>query len=52
MLTEPSPNHNFVFELIAPSLPGYGFSEGAVRPGMATAQVILYYLCLYTLKLL
>ncbi|XP_076173256.1 juvenile hormone epoxide hydrolase 1 [Ptiloglossa arizonensis] len=43
MLTEPSPNHNFVFELIAPSLPGYGFSEGAVRPGMATAQMAVIF---------
>lgn len=41
MLTNPWPNQNFVFEVIAPSLPGYGFSEGAVRPGMATAQVII-----------
>ena len=39
MLTTPSPNHDFVFELIVPSLPGYGFSEGAVRPGMGAAQI-------------
>ena len=44
MLTKPWPNQNFVFEVIVPSLPGYGFSEGAVRPGMANAQVILHFL--------
>ncbi|XP_031835128.1 juvenile hormone epoxide hydrolase 1 [Nomia melanderi] len=43
ILTTPSPNHDFVFELIAPSLPGYGFSEGAVRPGMATAQMAVVF---------
>ncbi|XP_076238703.1 juvenile hormone epoxide hydrolase 1 [Calliopsis andreniformis] len=39
LLTTPSPKYDFVFELILPSLPGYGFSEGAVRPGMGAAQV-------------
>ncbi|XP_033323810.1 juvenile hormone epoxide hydrolase 1 [Megalopta genalis] len=39
ILTTPSPDRDFVFEVIAPSLPGYGFSEGAVRPGMSTAQM-------------
>ncbi|CAL7939637.1 unnamed protein product [Xylocopa violacea] len=39
ILTTPRPNQDFVFEVIAPSLPGYGFSEGAVRPGMASAQM-------------
>ncbi|KZC13710.1 Juvenile hormone epoxide hydrolase 1, partial [Dufourea novaeangliae] len=43
MLTTPSPDHDFVFELIVPSLPGYGFSEGAVRPGMATAQMTVIF---------
>lgn len=47
ILTKPWPNQNFVFEVIAPSLPGYGFSEGAVRPGMATSQVTLL-LFIYT----
>lgn len=27
MLTEPKPGQNFVFELIIPSLPGFGFSQ-------------------------
>lgn len=30
---------NFVFEVIAPSLPGYGFSDAAVRPGLHQAQI-------------
>lgn len=43
MLTKPWPNRDFVFELIIPSLPGYGFSEGAVRPGMATSQMAVIF---------
>ncbi|OAD56030.1 Juvenile hormone epoxide hydrolase 1 [Eufriesea mexicana] len=43
MLTKPWPTQDFVFEVIAPSLPGYGFSEGAVRPGMATAQMAVVF---------
>jgi len=39
MLTTPRPDKDFVFEVIAPSLPGYGFSQAAVRPGMGPAQV-------------
>ncbi|KAH0951508.1 hypothetical protein HN011_003406 [Eciton burchellii] len=39
MLTTPRPDRDFVFEVIAPSLPGYGFSQGAVRPGLGTAQI-------------
>ncbi|XP_016921625.1 juvenile hormone epoxide hydrolase 1 [Apis cerana] len=43
MLTKPWPNQNFVFEVIIPSLPGYGFSEGAVRPGMAATQIAVIF---------
>ena len=32
-------NDNFVFEVIAPSLPGYGFSDAARKPGMGTAEM-------------
>lgn len=39
MLTKPHPDRDFVFEVIAPSLPGYGFSQAAVRPGLGTPQV-------------
>ncbi|OWR50539.1 juvenile hormone epoxide hydrolase, partial [Danaus plexippus plexippus] len=27
LLTKPSDEHEFVFEVIAPSLPGFGFSQ-------------------------
>jgi juvenile hormone epoxide hydrolase len=39
LLTKPLNNVDFVFEVIAPSLPGYGFSEGASKPGLGAAQV-------------
>lgn len=39
LLTTPKPDKDFVFELVVPSLPGYGFSDGAVRPGLAPAYV-------------
>ncbi|CAI6345807.1 unnamed protein product [Macrosiphum euphorbiae] len=39
MLTTPVPGLNFVFEVVAPSLPGYGFSDAAARPGMGPAQM-------------
>lgn len=40
LLTTPRAGQDFVFELIIPSLPGYGFSDAAVRPGLATTQVL------------
>ncbi|KAL2728874.1 juvenile hormone epoxide hydrolase 1-like [Vespula squamosa] len=39
LLTKPRPEKNFVFELVIPSLPGYAFSDGAVRPGLAPAHM-------------
>ncbi|XP_026826537.1 juvenile hormone epoxide hydrolase 1-like [Ooceraea biroi] len=39
MLTTPRPDRDFVFEVIAPSLPGYGFSQAAVRPGLGPAEM-------------
>ncbi|PSN41925.1 hypothetical protein C0J52_06817 [Blattella germanica] len=39
LLTTPQKNVDFVFEVIAPSLPGYGFSEGASKPGLGAAQM-------------
>lgn len=38
-LTTPQKGRNFVFELIIPSLPGYGFSEAATKPGLGSAQM-------------
>lgn len=39
LLTKPQEKYDFVFEIIAPSLPGYGFSEAATKPGLGTAQM-------------
>ncbi|XP_066600439.1 juvenile hormone epoxide hydrolase 1-like [Prorops nasuta] len=39
MLTTAPADKNFVFEVIVPSLPGYGFSDGAVRPGLGASQI-------------
>lgn len=39
ILTTPQKGRNFVFEVVAPSLPGYGFSDAASRPGMNPAQI-------------
>ncbi|XP_073961188.1 juvenile hormone epoxide hydrolase-like isoform X1 [Choristoneura fumiferana] len=39
LLTHQAPGQDFVFEVIVPSLPGFGFSDAAVRPGMGSSQV-------------
>jgi len=39
ILTTPQKGSKFVFEVIVPSLPGYGFSDGAVKPGLAVGQM-------------
>ncbi|XP_077295129.1 juvenile hormone epoxide hydrolase 1-like isoform X2 [Arctopsyche grandis] len=39
MLTTPRKGMNFVFEIIIPSLPGYGFSQAASKPGLGAAQM-------------
>ncbi|XP_066138860.1 juvenile hormone epoxide hydrolase-like [Euwallacea fornicatus] len=38
-LITPKNGKDYVFEVIAPSLPGYGFSDGAARPGLNPAQI-------------
>ncbi|KAJ8708736.1 hypothetical protein PYW08_010118 [Mythimna loreyi] len=38
-LTTPRPNQDFVFEIIAPSIPGFGFSQAPVRGGMGPIEV-------------
>lgn len=42
-LTTPQNNRNYVFELVIPSLPGYGFSDPAVRPGLGAAQIAVVF---------
>lgn len=39
LLTTPRSSIDFVFEVIAPSLPGYGYSQGASKPGMGAAHM-------------
>ncbi|XP_023310063.1 juvenile hormone epoxide hydrolase 1-like isoform X2 [Anoplophora glabripennis] len=43
LLTTPQKGRDFVFELIVPSLPGYGFSEAAVRPGLGAIQMAVVF---------
>lgn len=38
MLTKPSDN-NIAFEVIVPSLPGYGWSEGAAKKGLGPLKI-------------
>ncbi|XP_063244853.1 juvenile hormone epoxide hydrolase 1-like [Bacillus rossius redtenbacheri] len=39
LLTTPRTGVDFVFEVVAPSLPGYGFSDAASKPGLGASQV-------------
>ena len=39
LLTKPVSGRDFVFEVIVPSLPGYGFSEAAARPGLGAVEM-------------
>ncbi|XP_033222724.1 juvenile hormone epoxide hydrolase 2-like [Belonocnema kinseyi] len=39
LLTKPRPEYDFSFEIIVPSLPGFGFSSPAVRPGLGAAEM-------------
>ncbi|XP_047539163.1 juvenile hormone epoxide hydrolase-like [Vanessa atalanta] len=41
LLTSAKPEYNFVFEVIAPSLPGFAFSQAPVRPGLTTYQMAI-----------
>ncbi|CAL1689410.1 unnamed protein product [Lasius platythorax] len=39
LLTTPRPEHDFVFEVVTPSLPGFGFSDAAMIPGLSYIQM-------------
>lgn len=41
ILTTPQVGQDFVFEIIAPHIPGYGFSKPAVRPGLSPDHIAL-----------
>jgi len=43
LLTKPQQGMDFVFEVIAPSLPGYGFSQAAFKPGMSTSAMAVVF---------
>ncbi|CAH1130360.1 unnamed protein product [Ceutorhynchus assimilis] len=38
-LTTQSDDRDFVFEVIAPHIPGYGFSQAAAKPGLGANQI-------------
>lgn len=39
LLTKPSAKDNIAFEVIAPSLPGFGFSGGAAKKGLSPMKI-------------
>lgn len=39
LLTTPRDDADFVFDVVAPSLPGYGFSQGAAKTGLGNIQM-------------
>ncbi|CAH1183113.1 unnamed protein product [Phaedon cochleariae] len=41
LLTTAQKGKDFVFEVIAPSLPGFGFSDAAIRPGLGAIQMAI-----------
>ncbi|XP_011495329.1 PREDICTED: juvenile hormone epoxide hydrolase 1-like [Ceratosolen solmsi marchali] len=43
LLTRPQANRDFVFEVIAPSIPGFGYSSGASKPGLSAAHIAVVF---------
>lgn len=41
MLASQTKDKNYVFEVIVPSLPGYGWSQGASKQGLSTSKIAL-----------
>ncbi|XP_011495330.1 PREDICTED: juvenile hormone epoxide hydrolase 2-like [Ceratosolen solmsi marchali] len=41
LLTRPQANRDFVFEVIAPSIPGFGYSSQAAKPGLGAFEMAL-----------
>lgn len=39
ILTERKKDRNFVFEVVVPSLPGFGFSQAATKPGLGPVEI-------------
>ncbi|KAH9643105.1 hypothetical protein HF086_010557 [Spodoptera exigua] len=42
-LVTPRPDHKFVFEVIAPSIPGFGYSQAPVQQGMGPQEVAVVF---------
>ncbi|GLV42698.1 Juvenile hormone epoxide hydrolase 2 [Carabus blaptoides fortunei] len=43
LTTKPLHGADFAFEVIVPSLPGFGFSQAAARPGLGAAQIAIVF---------
>lgn len=43
MLSTPRPGESIVFEVVAPALPGYGFSQATNKPGFGPAQIAVIF---------
>ncbi len=43
LLTKGSDEYDFVFEVVVPSLPGYGFSDAARKPGLGAGEMGLIF---------
>lgn len=43
LLSEASEDSEFIFEVIAPSLPGFGWSEGAQKVGLGPAEIAVIF---------
>lgn len=43
LLTKTRPGEDFVFEVIAPALPGFGFSQGTNKPGLGSPQLAVLF---------
>lgn len=43
LLTKQTKGYDFVFEVVVPSLPGYGFSDAARKPGLGPAEMGLIF---------
>ncbi|XP_049881035.1 juvenile hormone epoxide hydrolase-like [Pectinophora gossypiella] len=41
LLTTPRPGYDFVFEVIAPSLPGFLYSQAPTKPGLSNFQIAI-----------
>lgn len=39
LLVTPRPDRDFVFEVIAPSLPGFGWSSAGAKPGLGATEM-------------